>query len=318
MARAGAAVLGAALLAVVCVPCAAEDLELPDPYEEEDITEQEGEGPAIEHFNSGVEFFREELYSAALAEFLESYSLNPNWAVLYNIGVCYHRLGRYEDAIRELEAYLERGGAWIPPQRKALVNKLLDQMSASTGTIIIEHEEPGVRVWIDGKSVYDTPVSETIVVAAGLHTVSAFSEGYYPLELEVPVPSGAEVVVPIEMEETPVLRSWQETYGKGGKLTSTGRLRLAALSFWACAGLALTGGLVTSAIMLAREEQSRPLELATTILLSSAGGATITGLVLWLAFRITARKRMSHSMPWLSVAPASGRGAMVVFGMRTF
>jgi len=35
MARAGAAALGAALLAAVCAPCAAEDLELPDPYEED-------------------------------------------------------------------------------------------------------------------------------------------------------------------------------------------------------------------------------------------------------------------------------------------
>jgi len=320
--RAAAAALGAALLAVVCMPCQATEIELPDPYEdegEEDITTQEGEGPAIEHFNRGVEHFKDEKYDAALAEFLASYAIKSNWAVLYNIGVCYHRLGRYEDALRELETYIDRGGAWIPPKRKAFVEKLVEQMLSSSGSIIIDHLEPGVRVWIDGVHVGDTPIADPVNVATGLHNVSAYGEGHYPFEMEIAVTGGDEARVELELEPTPVLRTWFELHGTGSQLSHLGRVRIAALSMWGLAGAALAGAIVTSTIQLARSSESGSLELATTIQLITAGGAAITGLVLWIAFKVGLRKQLAYSLPWLSVAPAGPEGgAVFMVGMRTW
>jgi hypothetical protein len=320
MTRAAAAALGAALLAVVCTPCQATELELPDPYEdEEDITEQEGEGPAIDHFNQGVEYFKDARYDAALAEFLESYAIKSNWAVLYNIGVCYHRLGRYDDAVRELQGYLERGGAWIPPKRKTFVNELIEQMLSTSGSIIIDHLEPGVRVWIDGNPVGDTPLADPVTVAVGLHSVSAYSEGHYPFEKEVPVTGGGETRVTLELEPTPVLSTWYELHGSSSQLSHLGRIRIAALTFWGLGGAALAGAIVTSTIQLARGSDSDALELATTIQLITAGGAALTGLALWIGFKAGLRRRLAYSLPWLSVAPAGpDGGAVFMVGMRTW
>ncbi len=320
MTRAAAAALGAALLAVVCTPCQATEIELPDPYEdEEDITEQEGEGPAIEHFNRGVEYFKDAAYDAALAEFLASYEIKSNWAVLYNIGVCYHRLGLYDDALRELEAYVEKGGAWIPPTRKAFVDKLVEQILDASGSIIIDHLEPGVRVWIDGKHVGDTPLADPVRVAAGLHTVSAYSEGHYPFEARIPVTGGGETRVTLELEPTPVLRTWFELHGTAGQLSHLGRVRIAAVSMWCLAGAALAGATVTSAIQLSRGSESDALELATTIQLITAGGAALVGLALWIGFKVGLRRQLSYSLPWLSVGPAGpDGGAVFMIGMRTW
>ena len=320
MMRAAAAALGAALLAVVCTPCHATELELPDPYEdEEDITAQEGEGPAIKHFNKGVEYFQEAKYDAALAEFKESYSIKPNWAVLYNIGVCYHRLGRYDDALRELEAYMEKGGAWIPPTRKAFVEKLVRKMLATSGSIVIDHLEPGVRIWIDGVHVGDTPIADPVTASTGLHTVSAYSEGYYPYKVEVTVASGVEARVKPELEPTPAFRTWLELHGAGQQLSHLGRVRIAALSFWTLGGAALAGAVVTTSIALAMDRESNRLQLATTVMLLTAGGAALTGLALWIGFKVGLRRQMTYSLPWLSVAPAGpDGGALFVIGMRTW
>ncbi len=320
MMRAAAAALGAALLAVVCTPCQATEIALPDPYENaEDITTQEGEGPAIEHFNQGVEHFKNADYDAALAEFLESYAIKSNWAVLYNIGVCYHRLGLYDDALRELDAYIEKGGAWIPPKRKEFVNKLVAQIWSSSGSIIIDHLEPGVRVWIDGAHVGDTPLADPVRVAAGLHTVSAYSEGHYPFEAKILVTGGGEVRVELELEPTPVLETWFQLHGTGRQLSHLGRVRIAALSMWGLAGAALAGAVVTSTIQLSRGSQSDSLELATTIQLIAAGGAALTGLALWIGFKVGLRRQLSYSLPWLSVAPAGPEGgAIFMVGMRTW
>lgn len=318
MMRAGAAALGVALLAAVCAPCAATDIPLPDPYEEEEIVPKVGEGPAIKHFNRGVALFKTEQYEAALAEFQASYEHKPNWAVLYNIGVCYHRLGRFDDALRELEEYLERGGAWIPPNRKSFVKQLIDQMEVNTGTIVIDHAQPGARVWIDETRVFETPVGEPVQVASGLHTVKAYREGYYPIEQEVSVPGGTEVSVPLEFEPTPMYRTWLGLHGPTRRLSTLGRLRIAAATMWGIAGLTLTGAVVTTSIELAMESESGPLELATTIQLISAAGTAVTGLLLWLCYRVGLRKRMAHGLPWLAVAPAGPEGgAVLTVGFRT-
>jgi hypothetical protein len=267
---------------------------------------------AVDHFKDGE-------YAAALAEFLESYSIKSNWAVLYNIGVCYHRLGRHEDALRELRHYLEKGGAWIPPKRKAFVDKLIEKMLESSGTIIIDHLEPGVRIWMDGTLVGDTPLADPVTASVGLHTIKAHCEGHYPYEVEVAVAAGTESRVALELEPTPVLATWFELHGTSRQLSHLGRVRIAALSMWGLGGAALAGAVVTTSIALAMDRESNRLELATTVMLLTAGGAALAGLALWIGFRVGLRRQMAYSLPWLSVAPAGpDGGAIFVVGMRTW
>jgi hypothetical protein len=308
MTRASAAALGVALAAVVCTPCNAVDLELPDPYEDETPTTLEGEGPAVEHFNRGVEFFKQELYEQALAEFLASHANKANWAVLYNIGVCYHRMGRYVDAIEVLGEYLEKGGGWVPPKRKSFVKKLIEKMEASVGRIVIVHDTPGVRIRIDELMELETPVEEPVTVTTGLHVVRAFFEGYYPFEVEVSVASGTTVEVEIELEPLAVISTWMVLNGSPGQRAPLGRVRLAAWISWGVAGLALSGALVTSAIDLSRAGEQEDLVLATTIQLATAGGTLATGIFLWLAYRAGLNKHLGRMVPMLAVAPMGQRG----------
>jgi hypothetical protein len=308
--------MGVALTALVCAPCRAVELELPDPYtDEEGLKEQAGKGPAVEHFNLGVELFKKEQYEPALTEFVESYSITPNWAVLYNIGVCENRMGLFIEAIDHLEEYLERGGAWIPSGRRTFVEKLLKAMREATGVIVIHHPEPGVRVWLDGKRTYDTPVDEPIRVTVGLHTITAHAEGYWPVTMQVSISAGDLEEIELDMEPTPLLLAWMEVTGTGTYLSVPARLRIAAWASWGLAGLALGGALVTSSIELARGDANGDLRLATTALLISAGGAAITGLILWLAHRVSVRRRFGDRVPWLAVAPAAGGGVGLVVGL---
>jgi len=305
---------GAAFALLVCRPCGAMELEMWNPYEEPGVETLEGEGPAVDHFNRGVDLFNTKMYEAALAEFLESYSIKPNWAVLYNIGVCHYLLGRYDDAIANLEEYLEKGGGWVPPQREALVKNLLTSMESMVGFLVIRSDKAGAIVWIDGRQALETPVGKPVRVTAGMHSLSAYLEGHEPYLTEVSVAGKATVVVIIDLVPSPLLRTWLEVSGPPRALSPLGRLRIASLAMWSAAGLALAGGLSTGIADLARDPRGDRLRLATTILLASAAGAAVCGLVLWMAFRMGLRHRLAHRVPWLSIAPVDG-GAAIVIGI---
>jgi tetratricopeptide (TPR) repeat protein len=62
---------------------------------------------ARDHFQRGVALMQEGSAEAALAEFQRAYELHPARAILFNIGMCQKSLGRFTDAIRTLQRYLD-------------------------------------------------------------------------------------------------------------------------------------------------------------------------------------------------------------------
>ena len=192
-------------------PAPAAGTEAEPPKSQEELAKEKS---AEIHFNRGVDFFQDGMISAALAEFLKCYKEVPQWAVLYNVGVCLYRLGRYEDALKAFERYMEEGGDNIPPERRFAVEKMKIKMAASYGSLVVDYKLPGLRLTIDGKSTYETPLEKPIPIAAGLHTVFLFREGHYPQLLEVSVASGEKTVVPVKMQLMPLMEAWMTDTGK--------------------------------------------------------------------------------------------------------
>jgi tetratricopeptide (TPR) repeat protein len=231
----------------------------PSPNDEDDSAEEtsgeeaEAEGKSKEelkrektaeiHFDRGVDFFRDGMIAAALAEFLKSYKASPHWAVLYNVGVCYYRLGRYDESIQTFERYVEEGGEEIPPERRFTVEKMKIKMAASYGSIAVECDTPGVRVTIDGSHTFQTPLEEPIPIAAGIHSIFIYHYGHYPILEEITVASGEESVVPVKLEMTPLMETLLSKTGSLEYLARTKEIKKMEKATHALLGTSSAAGL---------------------------------------------------------------------------
>lgn len=59
------------------------------------------------HFKAGRKYFERGEYESALTEFRKSYGLFQRHSSLYNIGICYEKLGQLEKAIATYQSYLQ-------------------------------------------------------------------------------------------------------------------------------------------------------------------------------------------------------------------
>lgn len=299
--------LGAALLVHLLSGVATAEVG-PNPYEDE--PDPEAEKKAVAHFDRGVAFFEEGKFDEALAEFLASHELNPNWAILYNIGVCYHRLGRYEDALDMLQDYLDEGGAWIYPERKKLVADLIEKMQDSCGYLAFPEMGQDVHITIDGKRTVVTPLDEPLLVSPGLHQVTFQLEGHYDLSREVEVAVGQTVSVQAQLEPTPSHAKWLAVKERGGLARGLG---VTTILFASLAGVALTGAGITSLLALhldGEDGPARELMWSTSGLLVGAGATALAALTLWLVLRLRVMKGIRGAMPWVSVGPLGPSGAV--------
>lgn len=69
---------------------------------------------AQEHFAKGAEKYAAGEYAAAVAEFMSGHAVAPNAMFLYNVSLCYERLGRYDDALSA--AARARNFEGMPPE----------------------------------------------------------------------------------------------------------------------------------------------------------------------------------------------------------
>src|SRR2546423_7828614 len=67
---------------------------------------QADEDAAKAHFLAGSAYYEQANYSDAVKEVIEAHRLSKRADLLYNISVCYERLGRWDDAIASLQQYL--------------------------------------------------------------------------------------------------------------------------------------------------------------------------------------------------------------------
>jgi len=180
---------------------------------------------AILHFKKGVEFYKAKDYAPALAEFLKSFELQPNWAVRFNIAVCYMETGKILEALDEFQKYLEEGKERVPANRRKEVEEYIKKIESKIGYIKVESNEDGAIVSLDEFHEYKTPLSEPIPVVAGVYSIIAKKDGFIPFKKEITVATGETVTLNIllkpvqeegiESEPKPVIKKEEVKVKKG-------------------------------------------------------------------------------------------------------
>jgi hypothetical protein len=144
---------------------------------------------AKQRFQRGIELVQNENWDAALAEFLASRELFPTRVALKNAALSLRQLKRYVEALAMYNELLTQFGASIPPEERKTIDEAIAQLKTTVGEIVVESDQAGSTVVIDGQQQGTTPLAP-VAVNAGTHSVRVAKEGYETFETQVLVAGG--------------------------------------------------------------------------------------------------------------------------------
>jgi hypothetical protein len=154
---------------------------------------------ASERFRSGVAFYKDHDFTAALVEFKRAYELAPNYRVLFNLGQTARELKDYASALTTLEQYLREGGQEVPAARRKDVQASVDELKKKVGRVKIAASVEGAEILVDDVSVGVAPLANPVVVNVGRHKLAATKTGFTPATRMVDVAGMAEAPVTLEL-----------------------------------------------------------------------------------------------------------------------
>ncbi len=156
------------------------------------------------HFDKGLAASNDQRFGEAAVEFQKAYELWPDFRVLYNIGKVRVALGRFAEAVDAFEAYLEKGGDALPPERKQEVRDAIAAQQAHVAIVTVHVSPDGAEIRVDGKLVGLSPLAAPVRVTEGKHTVEAMlpNRPVQLRELELPGASTVDVVLDFPVAAT--------------------------------------------------------------------------------------------------------------------
>lgn len=144
---------------------------------------------ADRHFQQGLAYAKEERLHNALAEFQRAFEIEPHFAVLYNIGQLYARLGSPARAVAALEQYLAGGGGNVSPERRGEAERLIAQQRAMCGEVELRLAQTGVRVYVDSQGPDPLPPGP-LLLDPGVHHLLFTKPGFEVAQRRIRVAAG--------------------------------------------------------------------------------------------------------------------------------
>jgi hypothetical protein len=158
---------------------------------------------ARQHFQRGVQFFREASFDAALAEFSRAYELASNYRILYNLGQVQVERRDYAAALKLFRGYLDQGGSEIPAERRTQVENDLDELANRVARISIDANVSGAEVLIDEVAVGTVPLAAPVLVNAGVRSVVVRKAGYASESRQMTMVGGETSRLEVRMAREP-------------------------------------------------------------------------------------------------------------------
>ncbi len=152
-------------------------------------------------FRRGIEFFRDQDFGAALAEFLRSFEISHRPNTLFNIGATYRALHRYPDAIDALQQFVADPSTRTSAHRPA-AETALREINELVARILVRVTPTGAVVRIDDRALASAASSDGAtpqIVGPGSHRVEAALDGYVSAHMDVVIASGESRTVELEL-----------------------------------------------------------------------------------------------------------------------
>jgi hypothetical protein len=171
-------------------------LALPSPVFADDAEE------ARKHFENGLALADDNVkdYQGALVEFEASVGLHPTKAGLFNLALCYRRLSRYGEALMTYGRLLEEFAGEIDDDLRDQVQGDIDDIRRITAELVIEVDQPGAKIRINGDPVGESPLADPLYLGPREYEVTVRLDGFEPLSREIKLVSGQQRVLELELE----------------------------------------------------------------------------------------------------------------------
>lgn len=147
---------------------------------------------AAEHFERGLELYREGSLDAALVEFERAYESVPDYRVLYNLAQVQAQRGEYVEALSFFDKYLKEGGAEIAETRRTEVEQDIVKLNGRVGRLWVESNSPGAEVFVNGKLVGLLPMQQPVLVNSGMCEIRVTKPGFEPRLHQLKVAGGEQ------------------------------------------------------------------------------------------------------------------------------
>ena len=227
----------------------------------ESAPEPDGEAQSAQaraHRALGQAALEEGDHAGALRELQQSFELEADSELRYDIGRCHSALGHSVEARQELQLYLaEVDPSQIPAERRQEVERMLAELEGQVAQLEIRVPVEGAAVTVDGRAVGRSPLLDPVTVEPGVHEVGCSAEGQPNFSRSVTVTAGERLAVEVvfgAVEEPADVPTEQPPVED----TQSSRRRLSQAWFWGSLGLAVAlgiGGTVTGALVLSTGEE---------------------------------------------------------------
>ena len=173
----------------------------------------------------------------AVRAYTGAYALKPLPNILYNRGRAYQALGRYPEALDDLEAF-ERDAPADQIARVPNFSLVLRDVRAHVGKLVVRCDQADASVRIGDRSVGTTPLANALRVNTGPGSIEIKKQGFVPYRADIA--NDAKMQAELDVKLLPVTPEPQKE-----------RSILGTWWFWTGAGVLVAGGVV-GAILLTR------------------------------------------------------------------
>ncbi len=203
-----------------------------------------------EHFQRGVELYRDGNFDSAAAEFSRAYELTSDYRLLYNMGQVQAERHDYVAAIGLLEKYLTQGGDEIDPTRRADVSRDLATLRQRTAELWVSSNVDDAELWINDSQVESLPLRSSVVINSGVCRVRIEKRGYQSATHTLIVAGGDKprVELPLVATVAPPPQPAAEARAPASDNTAL---------WFGVAGTAVSGGLAVGFAVMTRNADER-------------------------------------------------------------
>lgn len=141
------------------------------------VTRADVEEDARAQFDRGMELYDAGQCEEAAIAFERAYELKPSYKILYNSAQAENECGNYARALEVYRRYLDEGGDEISTERIAQVRTEIERLETLVGALVVNCDEAGAVVMVDGRRVGETPLAGPVTVRLGEREVVVKLDG---------------------------------------------------------------------------------------------------------------------------------------------
>jgi len=155
---------------------------------------------ARDHFRRGQAAYQQGNYDLAITEWLAGYQIEQRAEFQYNLAQAYERLGRLQDAVNSLQAFVGSADPDDSSYSDATARLAsLQQRLALTGVRVLGGQD-GAAIFVDGRDWGRLPRPDKISVSPGSHQIIVRLAGYTDFTSNIVIPAGQVIDLEVTMQ----------------------------------------------------------------------------------------------------------------------